>query len=125
MWSPDWEKWGRDRGTNETINPVMLGHMRPSVPTLKSKQWMDFILWSSAASSCCYCGWRGTGGVDQFVNKLLSAAAYFVWLRWSRDGSLISMIRVCVCVCLCVRVGTCSWCVRLFFVYTIYGCLRT
>lgn len=38
MWSPDWEKWGRDRGTNETINPVMLGHMRPSVPTLKSKQ---------------------------------------------------------------------------------------
>lgn len=123
MWSPDWEKWGRDRGTNETINPVMLGHMRPSVPTLKSKQdGFHIVVFSSVVLLLL---WMEGNQRSRSVCQQVVVSGCIFCLVEVESRRKPYQHDTCVCVCLCVRVGTCSWCVRLFFVYTIYGCLRT
>ena len=129
MWSSDWEKWGRDRGTNETVNPVMLGPMRPSVPTLKSKQdGFHVVVFSSMVSWLFWIeGNQRSRSVCQQV--VVSGCIFCLVEVESRLKPYQHDTCVCVCVCVYVCVCVCAWAhvlgVCIFFVHTIYGCLRT
>ena len=132
MWSSDWEKWGRDRGSNETINPVMLGHMRPSVPTLKSKQ--DGFLIVVFSSIVLLLFWTEENQRSRSVCQqvVVSGCIFCLVEVESRRKPYQPDVCVCVCVrvraCVCVSVsprGPMFLVCRIFFVYTIYGCLRT
>lgn len=108
------------------------GLMRLLVPTINvNKKDVNSILWPSATLSAWIVVIVDRRELKelfyQFVKPLPSVAAYFVWLRWSQDRSLISMtlgvcVCVCVCDCVCLFMDTC-WCVCIFCVYTLCECV--
>ena len=71
---------------------------------------------------CLNCGYFGCREELISLLKLLSVAAYFVCLRWSRDRSLISMT-LGVCVCVFVRGHMFFMCVHILCIHILWVCV--
>lgn len=130
VWLEIWDR-GMRKGMRQSV-VWFCGLMRLLVPTINvNKKDVNSIQWPSATLSAWIVVIVDRRELKelfyQCVKPLPSVAAYFVWLRWSQDRSLISMtLGVCVCVCvwLCMFVhGHMLMCVHLLCVHIVWVCV--